>query len=91
MMDLPTIFDARGAFVELSDEAQAALSDAQRTAYSKIKRCAADLQVADSAVAAAIENIKTCFDAVTEFESFMRKAFPPMTHFDLWKQTVKGT
>lgn len=91
MTALPSIFNAYGTFIEISDEAQAALSDVQRGVYQKIKRCAADLQAADLAVAVSITNIKTSFDAVTEFENFMRKTFPPMTHFDLWRQVVKGT
>jgi hypothetical protein len=91
MSDLPSIFNAYGTFIAISDEARDALSDVQRAVYGKIKRCAADIEAADLAVAVAITNIKTSFDAVEEFQDFMRKAFPKMTFHDLWKETVKGT
>jgi len=91
MIDLPSIFNSRGAFIEIPDEAQAALSDAQRAVYDKNKRCADNLKVAESAVAATIEDIKTRFDAVVEMESYIAATFPKMTFHDLWKQTVKGT
>jgi hypothetical protein len=87
---LPSLFNPYGTFIAISDEARDALSDVQRAVYEKVKRCAADLQAADLVVAAAIEHVKASVDAVKEFEDFMRKAFPPMTHFDLLKQVVKG-
>jgi hypothetical protein len=90
MTDLPSIFNAYGTFIKISDEAQDALSDAQRAVYEKLKQGADNLNVAELAVVAAIEHVKSCFDAVTEFENFMRKTLPKMTFHDLWKQTVKG-
>lgn len=91
MIDLPSIFDSRGAFAEISDEARAALSDAQRAVYEKNKRAADNLKIAESALSATIENIKTGFDAVVEMENYIAATFPKMTFHNLWKQTVKGT
>jgi hypothetical protein len=72
--------------IELSDEAEAALSDARRVVYQKVRKCAADLEVADSAVAAAIENVGTCFDALTEFEKFIA-SIPKPDFMSLWRES----
>jgi hypothetical protein len=74
--------------IELSDEAEAALSDARRVVYQKVRQCAADLEVADSAVAAAIENVGTCFDSLTTFEKFVA-AIPAPTYMDLWRESKR--
>lgn len=84
MIDLPNIFDSRGAFVELPDEG--VLSDAQRAVYEKNKRCAADLKAADAAVVAAIEAVKSGFDAVAEMERYVA-AIPAPTYMDLWRES----
>jgi hypothetical protein len=83
---LPSIFDSRGAFIEIPDEHVEKLSDAQRAVYEKNKRCAADLRVAESKAAAAIESVKTCFDAVTEFEKIIA-AIPQPAFMDLWRES----
>lgn len=86
MSELPSIFDARGAFQELPDDVVASLDDGHRATYAKIRQCAADLKVADTAVADAIEQIKTSYDDVTKLEKFMA-AIPQPTYLDLWRES----
>lgn len=86
MSELPSIFDARGAFQELPSEVFDSLDDAHRATYQKIQRCAADIAAADKAVAASIENIKTRFDEVRDFEKLMA-AIPQPAFMDLWRES----
>jgi hypothetical protein len=90
MNALPSLFDSRGAFVELPSDILDSLDDARAATYQKIKRCADDLKAADAAVAVSICNIKLANDAVVKHDAFMASAFKPITHHDLWLAEVKG-
>jgi hypothetical protein len=89
MSDLPSLYDTKGRFKALSDDAAAALNEVQAAAYQKIKVAADALAVADNAVASSITRVKSCNDAVIEMENYIRKTFPKITFHDLWRQTFK--
>ena len=85
MMDLPQIFDSRGNFQELPDAST--LDDARRVTYELIRKCAADLKVADTADAEAAKRVTACNAAAIEMENYIRKTYPPKQFHDLWRET----
>jgi len=86
LLDLPSIFDSRGAFQELPSDVADTLPEASRAVYEKNKRAADNLKVAESVLSATIENIKSSFDAVTEFENYIA-AIPQPSYMDLWRES----
>jgi hypothetical protein len=84
---LPPLFSAKGIFQDVPPDVLDSLSDDARAAYENVRRCAADLKVADTAVAEAAERVRTCAAAAIEMENYCRKHFPKRTQFDLWKET----
>jgi hypothetical protein len=89
-MDLPSIMDSKGRFAPLSDAILATLDEPHAVAYERVKQCADALAAADGRLALSLDKIKEHVQAVGNFEQWQRKTFPKLTHFDLWKQTVKG-
>lgn len=86
MSDLPSLFDTKGVFTPLSDDALGGLGELQAAAYLALADAARGLAAKDSADAAAQDRVTNCIRDVREAEQYLADNYPKMTFQDLWRE-----
>lgn len=82
MLDL---FDSKGAFTPLADDAKAALNPIERKLYAAVESASAACVVAETALTAIETELRETVKQIRSTEAKMA-ALPRVTHFDLVKE-----
>jgi hypothetical protein len=83
LLNLPNLFDKRGAFMPLDGEAIEVLGPKRAALYQDVADAAANLERANAELADATEHVKACADAVRDAEKAC--AQNPITFMDEWR------
>ena len=89
MSELPRVMDDKGAFVPLTRDAEAALSEGRATRYERLKAAASRANGISAALVEASDKVKATAEAIRDQREMIERTWPPITFKQLWDETFK--